>query len=184
MQIKIMKKEDRGQVWVETVIYVLIGLSLIALVLAFVMPKINEKKDIIIVEQSIDSLNVFDDKINTVIETGQGNRRIIDFNMKKGELFFNTQDNKIVFVIEDLSKPYSELDKEINAGRIKIKTTKAGKTNKVELTLKYNGIDLTFDGKNNQLPNKFTRSSTPYRFAIENGGINGQDYIIGITQIS
>lgn len=183
--MKIMKKEDRGQVWVETVIYVLIGLSLIALVLAFVMPKINEKKDIIIVEQTIDSLNVFDDKINTVVETGQGNKRIIDFNMKRGGLFFYTGQNKIVFVIEDLSKPYSELDKEINVGRIKVKTTKAGKTNKVELTLEYKGIDLTFDSKNDALlPKKFTRSSTPYRFAIENGGIGGQNYIIDITQIS
>ena len=58
---------ERGQVWVETVLYTLIGLALIALVLAFVTPKINQSRDKIIVEQTINSLNEFDEKIGAVL---------------------------------------------------------------------------------------------------------------------
>ena len=57
----------RGQIWVETVIYTLIGLALMGLVLAFVMPKINESKDRIILQQTITSLNDIDEKINSVL---------------------------------------------------------------------------------------------------------------------
>jgi len=35
----------RAQVWVETVIYTLIGLSIMGVVLAVAIPKINETKD-------------------------------------------------------------------------------------------------------------------------------------------
>ena len=51
-----MKKKrgkKNGQVWVETVIYTLIAFSLIAAVLAFVKPKIDELQDKAIIEQSI-----------------------------------------------------------------------------------------------------------------------------------
>jgi uncharacterized membrane-anchored protein YitT (DUF2179 family) len=39
-------KERIGQIWIETVLYTLIGLALIGMVLAFIMPKINETKEI------------------------------------------------------------------------------------------------------------------------------------------
>ena len=57
----------KGQVWIETVVYILIGLALIAIVLAFVMPRINEEKNKAIVEQTIKALSVLDDKINEVV---------------------------------------------------------------------------------------------------------------------
>ena len=52
-----MNKE--GQIWIETVLYTLIGLSLIGLTLTFVMPRINASKDIATIEQTMESLNVF-----------------------------------------------------------------------------------------------------------------------------
>src|SRR3989338_6599307 len=115
----IVKLKMRGQVWVETVIYILIGLGLIALVLAFVVPKINQEKDRIAVEQTISSLNLLDDKINEVIENGVGNKRIVEFSISRGELFIkadseNEQEDKIEFVISGLTKPYSEVGKKIN----------------------------------------------------------------------
>ena len=67
----------RGQVWIETVIYILIGLSLIALVLTFVMPKVNEQRDRLIIEQTIASLGFLDDKINEVIDIGKDNKRLV-----------------------------------------------------------------------------------------------------------
>ena len=54
----------KGQIWIETVLYTLIGLSLIGLVLAFVTPKINEARDNLVIEQTKDVMKIFDDKIN------------------------------------------------------------------------------------------------------------------------
>ena len=50
-----MKANFKGQIWVETVLYTLIALALIGITLAFVMPKINESKNNLIVEQTISS---------------------------------------------------------------------------------------------------------------------------------
>jgi len=80
-----MKKT--AQVWIETVLYTLIGLALIGLALGFIIPKVNEARDKSLVEQSISSLSTLDEKINEVIQRGPGNRRTADFSMKKGELY-------------------------------------------------------------------------------------------------
>ena len=71
--------KSKGQIWLETVIYILIGLAIIGLVLEFVTPKINEKRDRIVVEQSVAALNIFDSKIKEVIESGAYNKRVLEF---------------------------------------------------------------------------------------------------------
>ena len=81
----IFRRKKRGQVWVETVIYTLIGLALIGLVLGFVSPRLDRARDDAVVEQSIGSLGDLDGKINEVLQA-PGNVRQIDFTMKKGEL--------------------------------------------------------------------------------------------------
>ena len=158
----------KGQVWVETVIYVLIGLSIIGLVLAFVSPRIAEQKDRIIIDQTIVSLREFDSKINEVIESGQDNRRIIEFGMKAGELYFDAVNNKIVFVLNGLEKPYSESGIKVPVGRIIVESNEGKKTSTVNLTLIYSNIDLTFQGTQNI--KKFNPSAVPYSFSIENKG--------------
>jgi type II secretory pathway pseudopilin PulG len=169
-----MKK--KGQVWVETVIYVLIGLALISLVLSFVMPRINQQRDKIIVDQTVVSLSKFDRKINEVINGGRDNKRIVDFSMKQGSFYINSEENEIVFVLEGLSKPYSEPGIEIPVGRVNVETTEGRKTSSVNLTLEYFGVNLVYDDVEQN--KKFTPSSTPYRFSIENNGA------INIKQIS
>ena len=52
----------------------LIGMAIIGLVLAVALPKINSKKDEIIIEQSIEALGNIDDKIYEV-QRAAGNRR-------------------------------------------------------------------------------------------------------------
>jgi hypothetical protein len=61
-------KNINGQVWIESVIYILIGLALIGLVLAFVSPRINMEKDHVVIEQTIESLNILDKKIGEMLE--------------------------------------------------------------------------------------------------------------------
>ena len=80
-------KEKIGQILVETVIYVLIGLALIGIVLFAVKPKIDSSSEKVIIEQSINSLKNLDDKIKETIDNGKGNvRNVNDFSLKKGEL--------------------------------------------------------------------------------------------------
>lgn len=166
-----MKYNKHGQIWVETVLYTLIGLALIGVVLAIVTPKINDARDRISVEQTIDSLNVLDERINDVLDRGVGNIRIVpSFSIKRGELFVDSSSDEISFVISNLRKPYSEVGVPINIGRVEVVSEEGQKDSKVTLKIKYEGdTDLIYGGQAEELK-KFTPSSTPYRFSIQNLG--------------
>ena len=166
--------KKRGQVWVETVLYTLIGLALIGLVLAFVTSKINEARDRITVDQTINSLNAIDEKVNAVLDA-PGNRRFVEFTMKRGEFFVSPESNEIRFVISDLVKPYSEVGKEISVGRIVILSEEGQRDSIVTLTLSYEGIaDIEYAGEEKE--KKFTAASIPYKFSITNLGAD-EDFI-------
>lgn len=174
--------KNKGQIWIETVLYTLIGLSLIGLVLAFVTPKITEAKDRLVVEQTINSLNALDERISSVLQA-PGNRRLIDFTMKRGELYFNSSSNEINFLIKDLKKPYSQPGVEIQIGRVKILSETGQKTSSVSLKINYQN-DLNFAGTDEL--RKFNPAATPYKFSIENLGDINQNGIevINIEELS
>ncbi len=165
-----MNKRRAGQVWVETVIYTLIGLALIGIVLAIATPKINEQRDRIVVEQSIEALNGFDSKIEEVLDRGPSNIRIIPvFSIKRGVLIFDGGEDSIYFKLDDLKKPYSEYGAVIKFGRVEVKSEKVGKLNSVTLALNYSArADLKY-GSSDDLK-EFGRASIPYKFSIENKG--------------
>lgn len=167
-----MMEKKKGQIWVETVIYTLIGLALIGLVLAIVTPKINERRDRILVEQTLDSLNVFDEKINEVLNAGAGNVRTISaFSMKKGKLVINSSGNSINFVLDELSKPYSEPGAMIRIGNVKLVSKEGKKQSSVSFTLDYDRVvNLTYNGKKEV--KEFAMAAVPYKFSIENVGSN------------
>ena len=73
-----MKIQNKGQIWVETVIYTLIALILIGSVLVFITPRIQEIQDRAIIEQSIEMLQNIDSIISSVVIGGAGNKRIIE----------------------------------------------------------------------------------------------------------
>ena len=52
-----MHINSKAQIWVETVIYTLVAITLISLVLAFALPAINQRRDQNIVESSIVLMN-------------------------------------------------------------------------------------------------------------------------------
>ena len=153
----------KGQIWVETVIYTLIGLALMGLVLAFVMPKINESKDRIILQQTITSLNDIDEKINSVLQA-TGNIRTLDLVMKRGELTFDAPNNKIIFTMPDSRVLFSEPGAEVNIGRIKILTQEGAKVHAVSLTIDYSQ-NITFNGRD--ILQKLTQAPSPYKISIE-----------------
>lgn len=175
-----MKK--RGQVWIETVLYTLIGLTLMGLALGFIMPKINEAKDRAFVEQAINSLSELDEKMNSVIQTGTGNVRQTEFLMKRGEFYINASSNELGMVLREITKPYSEPDVEIDLGRIKVKTEVGPKTSTVYLRAVY-GVNITYRGSDSD--KKLTAASVPYKLSMENkGSASGQMIWVDIDEIS
>jgi type II secretory pathway pseudopilin PulG len=160
----------RGQIWVETVIYTLIGMALIGIVLAVVSPRISDAKERIIIEQSINSLIKFDEKIIEALDWGPGNVRKIDFTMKEGELFIDPVSDEIIFTLSDLRKPYSEPGELIEEhGRVGIITREGQKTSSTDLILSYENVfDLTYNGGDSA--KKFNAVATSYSFFVENLG--------------
>ncbi len=161
-------ESNRGQVWIETVVYTLIGLSLLGLVLGLVTPKIQEYKDRAIIEQTINSLNLLDSKISEVLQA-PGNTRIVEFTLKRGSLYIDQQQETIYFEMTDSHSLYSEPNKEVSVGRIKVLTTEGNKFNTVRLSISYLvDLKLPTDDK----IKKYSAASVPYHFSITNNGIN------------
>ncbi len=169
----------KGQVWIETVLYTLIGLALMGAALGFIMPKINEARDRALVEQAINSLSDLDARINEVIQTGTGNRRISELLLKKGELYFNASADEIILTLSDLSKPYSEPNVTIDIGRIKVRSELGQKRSKVYLRAIYNS-NITYAGKDED--KKVSAATIPYRFYIDNRGPLGGKIWVDITE--
>lgn len=170
-------KNQRGQIWVETVIYTLIALVMIGIVLSVVKPRIEESQDKAIIEQS---MNLIGD-INSIIldiKRASGNQRIVELGIKKGILRIDGVEDKIIFEIESRYE-YSEPGEEIidDTTGIIINTKKMGEFNNVILTKDYHeDYNLTYEGENKI--KSITKSSTPYELSISNKGEEEDKIII------
>lgn len=167
-----MKKGDtildnhKGQVWIETVIYLLIALVMISLVLAFVKPKIEELRDEAVIDQSIEILKNIDNSILTIGEAG--NKRVLEIGIKKGTLTVDSQNEKIIFEI-DSRYLYTEPGQTVSIGNIEATTQSKGKNNIVTLERDFGDqYNLTYKGEEN--PKTFPKSSTPYTISLTNKG--------------
>jgi hypothetical protein len=174
LYFKNMKRvSKRGQIWVETVIYTLIGLAIIGLVLAGALPKINAKKDEVIIGQSIEALLNIDDKIYEVSRAA-GNRRVINLEIRKGALIINPVEDTVSWIL-DSSFAYSEIGLTVPFGNMNVTTT-GDENYKVELKLGYK-IDIKFEDGNSK-EKKFDIAPTPYRLVVENVGKNTDGVMI------
>lgn len=156
----------RGQVWVETVIYTLIGMAVIGLVLAGALPKINEKKDSLTIERSLEALGNIDDKIYAVL-SASGSRRVVTLEVKSGSFIIDPAEDTLSWII-DSSFAYSEVDKSVPFGNFNITTTKKGDY-EVKLELKYDIFNLNYDGQDVE-ERRLNVAPTPYVLVIENKG--------------
>jgi type II secretory pathway pseudopilin PulG len=173
------KRSKRGQVWVETVIYTLIGMAVIGLVLAGALPKINQKRDEMAIENSIQAMTVIDEKIYEVAQAVQ-NRRVVNLEIKKGSFFVNPAQDTISWRIPS-SFAYSEVGQSVPFGSMNITTTEDGGSYEVELEFSYN---LNFVYENDDFrEEQFDAAPTPYRIVFENMGkdVRG-DIVIAISE--
>ncbi len=169
---KMIKRGRKSQIWIETVIYTLIGLAIIGILLSIVKPAIDRKKDEILIETSLEMMSMIEGQIEDIKYRGVGNSRIINLKIKKGKLEINSLNDFLEFTMESKYK-YSQLGEEINHGKIKILTEeKTKKVYLVTLTLNYeNNLNLTYNGQDK---NKiFQPAPTPYTLTATNMGKRG-----------
>ena len=157
--------QKKSQIWVETAIYTLIGMTVIAVILSIAVPQIEKMKDKGVIEQTIYSLGKINEKI---LETEQapGNIRIIDLSIKKGKIIINSSGDSIVYILEGTRVELSEPGEEIKEGPLILKTEKYGSRFTIILTTLYNDLNLTYNGREES--KTLTVSGSPYKILIEN----------------
>lgn len=167
-------RNNRGQVWVETVIYLLIAFVMIGLVLSFVRPRVEELRDKAIIEQSVQVLNDLDNIIRTI--GTPGNKRLLETGIKKGTLKVNGKNDTLSFEI-DSAYVYSEPGEVVQIGNILVKTESATRNNLVTLYSNYSeDYNLTY--KRGDTLKEFGHASTPYKIVISNEGTDSNSKTI------
>jgi type II secretory pathway pseudopilin PulG len=162
--------KKRGQVWIETVIYTLIGLTIIGILLSIVVPKINQMNDKALILQSINGLNKIDEQISSTLAAA-GNSREIDIAFKKGEYVIYPQGSQIIFVLKSTGLKYSEPGQTTVQGEVNVTTLERNKQYDIYVSLDYSYLNLTFnyDKQNKTL----SPSSVGYKLVAENNGLTG-----------
>jgi len=169
----------KSQIWVETMIYLLIGLAIITLVLAFALPKINQMKDKTIVDQSINMMNSLDAKIVEVQERGVGNVRNIDLNLNNGKVVIDYKESTITYNLDESSYKYSEPNLPVMIDRMQVLTTPlTEKVYRVSIMLNYSSsANLTGNGYSLVLE----KAPTPYKLKVNNYNITSEGrYMISV----
>ena len=171
----------RGQIWVETVIYILIALVMIGAVLAFVYPKIEEIQDKLTLDKTVEMLEELDSEIAEV-GSSIGNQRVINIEIKKGELIIKKGErNEIVYELKESKVEFSQPTdgpEFIDVGsKVKVRTKR--NNDLYDITLK-----LEFDDSIEYTGGLLTKSSASYKLSISNTGIVGGKAQIGIKLIS
>jgi len=160
----------RGQVWIETMIYTLIAFSMIALVLAYAKPKIEEFQDKAIIEQSVTMLEEINAIILAITQGGPGNIRVPQLLIKKGSLIIDGKNDLLSFEIES-NHMYSELGKSVQIGAMTAMTTKRGKNYDVLITMDYSeSLNITYAGED--IIRNMNKASTKQPLTIKNKGEN------------
>jgi len=165
-----MIKSKKAQVWIETVIYTLIAFVMIGAVLSFVKPKIEEIQDKAIIEKTINILEQINAQILSV-KGVFGNKRILDLEIKKGNLIIDGESDQIIFEMES-KHVYSEPGIDVNIGGLVAHTEKKGKFNLITLTNNYSEYNMTYREKD--VIKTINKATIPYKLSIENAGENGK----------
>ena len=169
----------KGQVWIETVIYTLIGLALIGLVLTILTPKIKEFRDRTVIEETLSLLNVFDSKINDIL-SAPGNKRKIEMTIDKGTFTIDSQNDTLRFILDEAHIKYSEPGVSIEIGRVNLTTETTGENYKITLEVYYLH-NITFEGSDLESVD-FTPVSIPYDIFLENKGIQNGKYTLDLSE--
>lgn len=167
---EIFLKNYKSQIWVETAIYTLIGLTIIAIVLSIATPQIEKMKERTIIKQTFTALNELNNEIQN-IEQNAGNVKIVFFKIAQGKLDIDSKQNKIIYTLENTNLEFSEEGERIKEGDIVFQTEKYGQRFNIILELDFSDtLNITFNNKN-EIRTLYGATS-PYEIRIENVGDN------------
>jgi type II secretory pathway pseudopilin PulG len=160
----------KAQVWIETAIYTLIGLTIIGILITSATPQIEKIKDRGIITQTTEALNVFNNEIFEIEQAG-GAERVVYFTVKKGRLEIDPNKSIIQYVLEDTRLEFTEENTTVKEGNIDLLTKKRGSRFDIFLTMNYTDrLDMTFNGL--KTVKVLHAGTTPYKIQIENVGDN------------
>lgn len=166
---KWVRGDTLGQVWVETVLYTLIGIAIIGMVLSFAYPKIRAAQEAALIEQSITTLANFDEVITLVNGRGPGNVKSYTFVLKRGKLVIDGEQDRVLLELRGLSSEYSEPGLPVQQGRVQVLTTKEAKGTAVTLSVNYRmqkgKIDVKVGEKD--IKKEFVQATAPYVLKVE-----------------
>lgn len=173
-----MMLRKKSQIWIETVIYTLIGLTILAIVLSIAIPQIEKIKDREVIKQTTIALNVLNSKISSV-EESRGSIGIVEFKIAKGRFEINADTNQIIYVLENTGLELSEVGGKVQEGDIFIETKKYGSKYNIFLSLNYsNSLNIT--NKLEKNTKTLQPSSSSYKIQIENLGFDEASQLINI----
>lgn len=156
----------RAQVWVETVIYTLIGLAIMGAIIAISTPKIIQMNDNILITQTIESLNTFNEQVRETL-LYPGNQREILLTLKKGEYTLDAGNNTFYFTLKNTRLKYSEPGKFFKDGDIyRLTLDKGNNQYDILLLLNYSLFDVTYFKQNTT--KIFTPAPLAYRLLVVN----------------
>lgn len=163
-----VKHGKKAQVWVETVIYTLIGLAVIGILLSIAKPKIESMKDKLLIEQTIDSLNKVNNQIFDV-QIAPGNKRILNLKISEGNFYVNASGNQIGWILDSDYK-YSEIDRVVSLGNLYVLTQESSPY-LITITMNYS-VNLTYQNFDSSDKILFQGSPVPYVLSLENKGLD------------
>ena len=138
-----------------------------AIILSIATPQIEKIKEKTIIKQTITALDELNNEIQKV-EENMGTIKIILFKITKGKLEIKSNEDKIIYSLENTNLEFSEEGQKIKEGDLTFYTEKQGRRFNVFLELNYENLNITFSGKE-QIK---TLSQGIYKIRLENVGDN------------
>jgi type II secretory pathway pseudopilin PulG len=162
-----------SQVWVETVIYTLIGLTIMAIIIGVITPKINQITDKTILTQTRDTLNQLNDQVQETLST-VGSQREVALTVKRGQYMIDGPNNNIYYSLLGTSALISQPGIPVKDGELTILTEMIVKNKyNVFLILNYSSYNVTYNGKD--VNKTLTPAPTSYRLLLINRGSPSSD---------
>jgi len=173
----------RGQVWVEAVLYIAIGVVAISLILSAGLPVINKMRDRNTVMQTKELLHTFDSAIRQVAGEGLGSQRSLDPVIIKGGRL-DIKENEIVWRMDTTAEIMEscgyedECDKELiqHEGNIDMSLFRTPVVGEyvINLGLKYNNLIMELD-ENSIIKGSLTGK---YSILVSNSGVENNKPVV------
>ncbi len=167
--------KNKAVIWVSAIMYIGLGIAILAIILAAGMPVINKMRDKNTALQTKDLMLKMDNTIREVLE-GPGSQRKLTIQINKGDfiIYSDSSDlkNKVIWSIRTIAL-LSEPGKPYREGNLEIRTekTKVSGEYQTNFSLDYNDLIKI------SMKNKVQKISGKYSLVVMNEGVLDNDNV-------